>query len=575
MPWPCSPPPRSPAPYRPGHRPPRRALAEAGDAIADALIRTPAAGALFGTSPWTHPAPMPVAAADERAVRGWLDDIEDQVDDGPAPLLILRIETPTDDQATTGRLAAELYLAPAETDTAPAASPDPVPATHLWPGTAHLPGQPPDKVRPRTRRVLRRAARLCPALAGLAAEPRPRPGRCTLHPGAVDALLEQETELHDLGVRLEWPPDLRSALATAAVVGTEPLTSPAGNPPAGEAPRFSVSALLDFRWQIALDGTALTAAEMDALAEAARPLVRLRGRWVLADAALRRLARNPLLGQIPGTQALTAALTGTITIDGTQVPCRTAGPLARQIDVLTSGEHHPETVPAPHGLRATLRGYQQRALTWLAHTTRLGFGAVLADDMGLGKTLTALAFALHHQQHTPGPTLVICPASLIATWCREAERFTPGLHVLPFHGPDRTLDDITYGLLRRDHTRLAGRTWSLAIADEAQHAKNHTSATARHLRALPSTTRLALTGTPVEYNLSELWALLDWATRTCSGQPRPSGPAGRTRQRKTPTAKRPSNSAASSHRSSCGAARPTPGSPPNSPPKSTNHAWFA
>ncbi|MEU3261991.1 SNF2-related protein [Streptomyces albidoflavus] len=497
--------------------PARRALAEAGDAIADALIRTPAAGALFGTSPWTHPAPMPVAAADERAVRRRLDDIEDQVDDGPAPLLILRIETPTDDQATTGRLAAELYLAPAEADTPPAASPDPVPATHLWPGTAHLPGQPLDKVRSRTRRVLRRAARLCPALAGLAAEP--RPGRCTLHPGAVDALLEQETELHDLGVRLEWPPDLRTALATAAVVGTEPLTSPAGHPPAGEAPRFSVSALLDFRWQIALDGTALTAAEMDALAEAARPLVRLRGRWVLADAALRRLARNPLLGQIPGTQALTAALTGTITIDGTQVPCRTAGHLARLIDVLTSGEHHPETVPAPHGLRATLRGYQQRALTWLAHTTRLGFGALLADDMGLGKTLTALAFTLHHQQHSPGPTLVICPASLIATWCREAERFTPGLHVLPFHGPDRTLDDITdttvvvttYGLLRRDHTRLAGRTWSLVIADEAQHAKNHTSATARHLRALPSTTRLALTGTPVENNLSELWALLDWA----------------------------------------------------------------
>ncbi|MGF2209482.1 SNF2-related protein [Streptomyces albidoflavus] len=496
--------------------PARRALAEAGDAIADALIRTPAAGALFSTSPWTHPAPMPVAAADERAVRRWLDDIEEQVDDGPAPLLLLRIETPTDDQATTGRLAAELYLAPAEADTPPAASPDPVPATHL-PGTAHLPGQPPDKARPRTRRVLRRAARLCPALAGLATEP--RPGRCTLHPGAVDALLEQEAELHALGVRLEWPPDLRTALATAAVVGTEPLTSPAGNPPTGEAPRFSVSALLDFRWQIALDGTALTAAEMDALAEAARPLVRLRGRWVLADAALRRLARNPLLGQIPGTQALTAALTGTITVDGTQVPCRTAGHLARLIDVLTSGEHHPETVPAPHGLRATLRGYQQRALTWLAHTTRLGFGAVLADDMGLGKTLTALAFTLHHQQHTPGPTLVICPASLIATWCREAERFTPGLPVLPFHGPDRTLDDITdttvvvttYGLLRRDHTRLAGRTWSLVIADEAQHAKNHTSATARRLRALPSTTRLALTGTPVENNLSELWALLDWA----------------------------------------------------------------
>ncbi|HBF83399.1 MAG TPA: SNF2/RAD54 family helicase, partial [Streptomyces sp.] len=139
-------------------------------------------------------------------------------------------------------------------------------------------------------------------------------------------------------------------------------------------------------------------------------------------------------------------------------------------------------------------------------------------DMGLGKTLTALSFTLHHQQHAPGPTLVVCPASLVTTWCREAARFAPGLDVLAYHGPDRTLDEITdttvvvttYGVLRRDTARLADRTWSLVIADEAQHAKNPASSTARQLRALPSTTRLALTGTPVENNLSELWALLDW-----------------------------------------------------------------
>lgn len=174
---------------------------------------------------------------------------------------------------------------------------------------------------------------------------------------------------------------------------------------------------------------------MDALAEAARPLVRVRGRWVLADPVLRRRARHRLLGHLPGTQALTAALTGTITIDDTAVPCHTTGQLAQMIGVLTDGEHHPEPVPAPAGLDARLRGYQQRALTWLAHTTRLGFGAVLADDMGLGKTLTALAFALHHQQHTPGPTLVVCPASLVTTWCREAARFTPTSTSSPTTGP--------------------------------------------------------------------------------------------------------------------------------------------
>ncbi|MFE7485100.1 SNF2-related protein [Streptomyces sp. NPDC057552] len=502
----------APAGTTPPAMPARQALGAAADAIADALIRTPAA-ALFGTGPWTHPDQTTTDAEGEVGV--WLDSVADQADGGPAPQVIVRIEDPSDEQAATGRLTAELHLAPAAPG--PAGDQDPVPAADLWSGAARLAGQHPDAVRPRVRRVLRRAARRCPSLASLAAQDHPT--RCTLYPAAIEALLEQEAELAEHGVRVEWPEQLRTALQTAAVIGTEPAPGTAGHHrPAGEAPRFSVTALLDFRWQVALDGVPLSEAEMDALAEAARPLVRVRGRWVLADPVLRRRARHRLLGHLPGTQALTAALTGTITIDDTAVPCRTAGQLAQMIGVLTGGEHHPEPVPPPAGLHARLRGYQQRALTWLAHTTRLGFGAVLADDMGLGKTLTALAFTLHHQQHTPGPTLVVCPASLVATWCREAARFTPHLDVLAYHGPDRTLKDITdttvvvttYGVLRRDTALLAGRTWALVIADEAQHAKNPTSATARQLRALPSTTRLALTGTPVENNLSELWALLDW-----------------------------------------------------------------
>jgi superfamily II DNA or RNA helicase len=500
--------------------PARQMLTACCDAIADALARTPAA-ALFGASPWTTTAAQPVDDPTERAVRGWLDGVENQVDGGPAPLLILRIEHPSDDQAAAGRLTADLHLAPVD------AGPDieeHVPASQVWSGAARLAGEEGDAVRPRVHRALRRAARRCAALAGLAGQDNPQ--RSTLHAEAIEALLEQESELADAGVRVEWPDRLRTALQTAAVIGTEPELSTGGRTAAaGEAPRFSVTALLDFRWQVALDGVALSEKEMDILAEAARPLVRVRGQWVLADPVLRRRARHRLLGQLPGTQALTAALTGTVTVDDSVFPCRPAGKLAEMIGVLQSGEHHHEQLPAPHGLRATLRGYQQRALTWLAHTTSLGFGALLADDMGLGKTLTALAFTLHHQQHTPGPTLVICPASLVTTWCREAARFTPHLPVLAYHGPDRTLQDVTdttvvvttYGVLRRDQALLAARTWSLVIADEAQHAKNPTSATARQLRALPSTTRLALTGTPVENNLSELWALLDWANPSLFG----------------------------------------------------------
>ncbi|MDJ0342843.1 DEAD/DEAH box helicase [Streptomyces sp. H10-C2] len=479
------------------------------DALAETLVRTPAA-AVLAAGPWTTPAAGPVTAAALAEVRPWLDRVEDLADAGPPPLLILRVQHPSDDQAAAGQLTADLHLAPA---TSSPDTDDEVPAEQVWSGASRLGGEDARAVRPRVGRVLRRVGRRYPALSLL----QDHPHRFTLDAEALETLLEQERELAEAGLRVVWPQQLRTALQAAAVIGTD--TGPGVRTGAGERPRFSVTALLDFRWQVALQGEELSEQEMNALAEAARPLVRVRGQWVLADPLVRRRARHRLLGQLPGTQALTAALTGTLTVADDIVPCRPAGALAEMMAVLTHGEHHPDAVPAPEGLAATLRGYQERALTWLAHTTALGFGAVLADDMGLGKTLTALAFTLHHQQYTTGPTLVICPASLVTNWRRETHRFAPHLPVVDYHGPARTLNSVTdttvvittYGVLRRDQALLAGRHWSLVVADEAQHAKNSTSATARQLRALPSTTRLALTGTPVENNLSELWALLDWA----------------------------------------------------------------
>ncbi len=257
---------------------------------------------------------------------------------------------------------------------------------------------------------------------------------------------------------------------------------------------------------------------MDALAEAARPLVRVRGRWVLLDPAVRARVRRREIGRLTGTDALTAALTGTVDVDGRRVACRASGDLAGVVATLRRGEHV-SPVAVPSLLRAVPRGYQERALAWLAHTGGIGFGAVLADDMGLGKTLTAIAYVLHrHEAGHTGPVLVVCPSSLVTNWRREIDRFAPHLDVVRYHGAGRSLAAVggrtvvltTYGVLRRD-PELAAASWDLVVADEAQHAKNHASATARALRSLSSTARLALTGTPVENNLSELWALIDWA----------------------------------------------------------------
>jgi SNF2 family DNA or RNA helicase len=334
-----------------------------------------------------------------------------------------------------------------------------------------------------------------------------------------DVLALSEEEVGDLlgvaasrlagaGVAVHWPRDLARDLTAAAVVRPAPGSATDGTG------FFDSEELLQFRWQLVLGGDPLTEAEMDALAEAHRPIVRLRDRWVLVDPALVRKARRRELGLLDPVDALSVALTGTADVDGETVEAVPAGALAALRDRLTAG---PRPAEPPAGLDATLRDYQLRGLAWLDLMTSLGLGGCLADDMGLGKTITLIA--LHLKRAHPEPTLVVCPASLLGNWQREITRFAPGVPVRRFHGPDRTLDGLaggfvltTYGTMRSTAAQLAEQPWGMVVADEAQHVKNPYSATAKALRTIPTPARVALTGTPVENNLSELWALLDWTT---------------------------------------------------------------
>ncbi|MYS29768.1 ATP-dependent helicase, partial [Streptomyces sp. SID7804] len=355
--------------------------------------------------------------------------------------------------------------------------------------------------------AVRRAARVWPPLDRLCDQDVP------------DVLALSEDELSDLlgvaatrlaaaGVAVHWPRDLAQDLTATAVVRPAPGSATDGTG------FFESEDLLRFGWQLALRGDPLTEAEMDALAEAHRPVVRLRDQWVLVDPALVRKARKRDLGLLDPVDALSVALTGTAEVDGETVEAVPAGALAALRDRLITG-----VVPAepPPGLDATLRDYQLRGLAWLDLMTSLGLGGCLADDMGLGKTITLIA--LHLKRARSEPTLVVCPASLLGNWQREITRFAPGVPVRRFHGPDRSLDDLdggfvltTYGTMRSAAPALAERPWGMVVADEAQHVKNPHSATAKALRTIPAPARVALTGTPVENNLSELWALLDWTT---------------------------------------------------------------
>ncbi|MFF1322283.1 SNF2-related protein [Streptomyces chartreusis] len=467
------------------------------DAVADTLPRTPAA---------PHVSGRPFAAREAQRLPGahdWAAEVAAGMDAGVRISLRLDLSAydlfdDRDDGARrAGAAVVQVHSLADPTLVADAAA--------LWAGQAD------DAFGPRARvdaaLAVRRAARVWAPLDRLAEQ----------HVPDVLALSDEElgdllgvatTRLAAAGVAVHWPRDLAQDLSAAAIVRPAPGSATDGTG------FFESEELLQFRWQLAIGGDPLTEGEMDALAEAHRPVVRLRDSWVLVDPALVRKARKRELGLLDPVDALSVALTGTAEVDGETVEAVPVGALAALRDRLTAGVRPAE---APPGLHATLRDYQLRGLAWLDLMTSLGLGGCLADDMGLGKTITVIA--LHLKRARTAPTLVVCPASLLGNWQREITRFAPGVPVRRFHGPDRTLDDMdggfvltTYGTMRSTAPALAEHTWGMVVADEAQHVKNPYSATAKALRTIPTHARVALTGTPVENNLSELWALLDWTT---------------------------------------------------------------
>jgi hypothetical protein len=287
--------------------------------------------------------------------------------------------------------------------------------------------------------------------------------------------------------------------------------------------------LVDYRWDLALGDTQLTKTELDSLAAAKVPLVNIRGQWVHVDqkrlaAGLAFLDRSGS-GQMSADEALRQAASYT-EAEALPMPVSGVGGSGWLADLLTGGtEANLEPVSPPPGFRAELRPYQRRGLAWLAFLDRLGLGGCLADDMGLGKTVQLLALeALRRAEGIRPPTLLVCPMSLVGNWQRETAKFAPNLSVYVHHGPDRLAGDelieragdhdlvlTTYAVLARDRADLGTVTWDRIVLDEAQNVKNAASRQARATRGLPARHRIALTGTPVENRLAELWSIMDFA----------------------------------------------------------------
>ncbi|MFI6396221.1 SNF2-related protein [Nonomuraea sp. NPDC050540] len=483
---------------------PRIVVRHVLDALADAIVRGPGTSAVLGAAPYTTPTGRPHSPD----VVAWTDRLTTILDPVPPPNLVLTIKPPPSGSPHDTEL---LWAVLRVQTTTPGGQVRLVDAAEYLPNRADL-GE-----LERVRRALRGAARVWPPLARLLEQH--HPARCTVHAAEAALLLgERGHELARAGIEIVWPGQWARAVGIRAVIGVRSTREAA----------FGLDNVLDFRWQLTLDGNGLSEEEMDALAADGRALVHLRGQWLLLSEQNARRAAARGLGTLPAAEALTAALTGSLTVDGDRVACEPVDALADLVEFLRVGTHQP--VPASAALTASLRDYQQRALAWLANLTGAGFGACLGDDMGLGKSITAIALHLHRREQVEraAPTLIVCPASLLVTWEREFAAFAPSVRVRRYHGQARSLQDLsaqevvitTYGTLQRDADLLTAQPFGLLIADEAQQVKHHLSLTARTLRRLNGKARVALTGTPVENSVMEAWSILDWANPGLFGSPR-------------------------------------------------------
>jgi len=408
-----------------------------------------------------------------------------------------------------------------------------VSATEVWRARHRLPFLDRSLDHPQERLLadLGVASRLYPALEAALDVARPVE-LATDAAGALDFLGEGAPLLEQAGFGVLVPPWWRT---TRLGVRLKARSKPKGA--VATESRFGLQALCDFRYEVALGDRTLSATELRELARLKAPLVRVRGQWVELhrediEAALRLVdQRAPGASVAQGETTAAEVLRVGLGLAPSSVGLPVVGVEADGwLGELLSADRRPEPVPTPEGFRGTLRPYQERGLAWLAFLDGVGMGACLADDMGLGKTIQLLALLLAERRagpgkrrRRPGPTLLVCPMSVVGNWQRETERFAPGLSVHVHHGtarhrgraldrPARKADLVitTYNLVARDHETLAGTRWARIVLDEAQNIKNPAARQTRVVRALSAARRIAMTGTPVENRLSELWSIMEF-----------------------------------------------------------------
>ncbi len=351
------------------------------------------------------------------------------------------------------------------------------------------------------------------------------PAGCQLNvQGAHDFLTEKAWVLESAGFNVLLPAwwtrkGTKNRLGVRAYVKAKQMPG---------ASTMTLESLVQFDWKVALGDETLTKKELETLADLKVPLVKVRGQWVQVSAEEIQAALNYWKqkggGEATLREMVQMALGAKETTEGLPFEGVEASGWLKDFLKQLEGEMDFETLEQPGDFQGTLRPYQQRGYSWLSFLQRWGLGACLADDMGLGKTIQTLALIERlWESGNKRPTLLVCPMSVVGNWKREAEKFTLKLPVVVHHGQKRqkgkafenqtekhALILSSYSLLHRDFDLLKRVKWGGVILDEAQNIKNPETKQAKSARSLPADYRIALTGTPVENHVGDLWSIMEF-----------------------------------------------------------------
>ncbi len=355
-----------------------------------------------------------------------------------------------------------------------------------------------------------------------------RPQSCPLKPlDAYNFIKSVAWRFTDSGLGVVLPPSLTHTDGWASRLGLSiQAETPKLNPAKGG---MGLQSLLSFKWELTIGGQRISKAEFDRLVELNSPLVEINGEWVELRATDVRAAKTFFASRkeqmtLSLEDALRLASGDSQTIEKLPVVnFEATGQLQELLNTLNDNEA--VNAIAPASFRGELRPYQALGVGWLAFLERWGLGACLADDMGCGKTPQLIAFLLHLQENNSleNPTLVVCPTSVLGNWQREVKKFGPTLKVLLHHGDKRAkgkafataikgkdLIITSYALVFRDAKEIQGIKWQGLVLDEAQNIKNSESQQSKIVREIQASFKIALTGTPVENRLQELWSILEF-----------------------------------------------------------------